>query len=427
MISAQKPDDVLATATEHSIRLRDLSAEIQKNVADFPANLSKMRAGLLDQMIHEQMLKLEAASRAVSTGKLIAGEKAKVLAPTEAEIKAFFIAKQNQLGGKTLDEVRKPIADYLRGQAEQKMLGEMFTRLKTKYKFTAGKDVNAVGLAPNDPVANLNGRPITAKEFEDFARIPLNDDKADLADAVLDGIHEALYNRLLADEAKAIGIDSGMLIGREITDKMKDFSDAERQTLVDDLAKRLFAKYQAKIIYTAPVSLVQNISASNSPAIGPANAPVTIVMFSDFQCSACSATHPILKKAIESYPGKNRFVVRSFPLESVHANAWRAALAAAAANAQGKFFEYIEILYNHQDALDDASLKKYAAELGLNVKQFELDFNSEKTAALVRKDMADGESYGIGRTPTIFVNGRSVRNLSAEGFKSAIDKALGNK
>jgi len=150
-------------------------------------------------------------------------------------------------------------------------------------------------------------------------------------------------------------------------------------------------------------------------------------MFSDFQCSACGATHPILKKAIANYPGKIRFVVRSFPLESVHANAWRAALAAAAAHAQGKFFEYIDILYTHQDTLDDASLRKYAADLGLNVKQFELDFNSEKTVALVRKDMADGESYDINRTPTIFVNGLSVRRLSAEGFKTAIDKALGNK
>ena len=162
------------------------------------------------------------------------------------------------------------------------------------------------------------------------------------------------------------------------------------------------------------------------PATGPATAPVTIVMFSDFQCSACSATHPVLKKAMAAYPGKIRFVVRDFPLESIHENAYRAALAAGAANAQGKFFEYTEILYKNQDALDDESLKKYAADLGLNVKQFELDFNSEKTAAEVRKDMADGESYGINSTPTIFVNGVKVRDLSADGFKAAIDRPLRN-
>ncbi len=134
-----------------------------------------------------------------------------------------------------------------------------------------------------------------------------------------------------------------------------------------------------------------------------------------------------MKNAMEAYPGKIRFVVRDFPLESVHENAWRAALAAGAANAQGKFFEYTEILYTHQDALDDASLKKYAAELGLNAKQFELDFNSEKTAAEVRKDIADGEAYGINGTPTIFVNGIRVRNMSINGFRDAIDKALGKQ
>ena len=99
-------------------------------------------------------------------------------------------------------------------------------------------------------------------------------------------------------------------------------------------------------------------------------------------------------------------------------------LAAAAADAQGKFYEYIEILYARQDALDDASLKKYAADLGLNVKQFELDFNSEKTSAEVRKDMADGDFYGISSTPTIFINGAKTRDLSVEGFKAAIERAL---
>src|SRR4029079_17720373 len=131
------------------------------------------------------------------------------------------------------------------------------------------------------------------------------------------------------------------LIAREVTDKMKDFTDEERFALMDDLSKRLYAKYQVKMVYTAPEPIIQNISVGTSPATGPANAPVTIVMFSDFQCSACGATHPVLKKAMANYPGKIRFVVRSFPLEAVHANAWRAALAAAAANAQGKFFEYI--------------------------------------------------------------------------------------
>ena len=72
----------------------------------------------------------------------------------------------------------------------------------------------------------------------------------------------------------------------------------------------------------------------------------------------------------------------------------------------------------------DTSLKKYAGDLGLNIKQFELDFSSEKTAAEVRKDMADGNEYGVRGTPTIFINGIKVNRLSAEGFRAAIDRSL---
>ena len=423
----QRPDDVLATATGHTIRLRDLSAPIQKAVADYPGELSKTRSSLFEQMISEQVLGLEAKERGITSGRFISGEKAKLPAPTETEIKALYDSKREMIGSRNLDEVRKPIVDYLRGQAEQKMLTALVASLKTKYKVTPGKDVNAIALGPTEVVATVNGLPITAKDFEDFARIPLFQDKADLADAVVDAVAETLYNLLLVDEAKSLGIDEGTLIGREITDKLKEFSTEERAQRTDELGKRLFAKYQVKFVYTAPEPMMQNVSVGTSPATGAANAPVTVVMFSDFQCSACSATHPALKKAIAAYPGKIRFVVRDFPLEGVHANAWRAALAAEAANTQGKFFEYIDVLYTHQDALDDVSLKKYAAELGLNVKQFELDFNSEKTVAAVRKDMADGASYGISGTPTIYVNGMWVRKLSVDAFKAAIDKALGIK
>ena len=423
----QKPDDILATSKGHEIRLRDLPQDIQKIVADYPANLPKSRSSLFDQMINEKVLDLEAKERGVTAGRLIANEKAKLPAPTEAEIKATYDAQRSAIGQRTLDEVRKPIIDYLRRQAEQKMLAALLTSLKTKYKVTAGKDVNAAGLAPTEAVATVNGQPITLKDFEDYARIPLAMDKADLGDLIADSIDDVLFNVLLADEAKALGIDQGTLIGREITDKLKEFSDEERDARVNDLRKSLYAKYQVKILYAAPEPMIVNVSTGTSPSSGPANAPVTVVMFSDFQCSACSATHPVLKKVLESYPGKIRFVVRNFPLEGLHANAWKAALAAEAANAQSKFFEYVDVLYTHQDALDDASLKKYAADLGLNAKQFELDFNSEKTAATVRKDMTDGESYGIGGTPAVYINGVWVRDLTADSFKAAIDKALGTK
>jgi len=424
---AQKPDDVLATATGHTFRLRDLPQATQKAAGEAPAQLKEVRTQIFEQMIGERLLQIESKASNQPISKILAAEKAKAQTPTDAEIKAFYDSKQSQLNGQPLEQLKQPILKYLKTQAEQKKVGELVARLRTKYKYAAGKDINSVGLGGTDVIATINGQPITAKEYEDFGRSALFDMRAGLADQILNDLNEAVMFALVADEAKAQNIESDALIAREVTDKMKDFSDEERDTLTNAWRKQLYSKYNVQISYKAPAPFVQNISVDDDPATGPANAPVTVVMFSDFQCSACSATHPVLKKAMEPYAGKIRFVVRDFPLESIHENAWRAALAAGAANAQGKFFEYTEVLYTHQDALDDASLKKYAAELGLNAKQFELDFNSEKTAAEVRKDIADGESYGINGTPTIYVNGVRVRNNSLSGFRDAIDAALGKQ
>lgn len=421
---AQKADDILATATGHTWRLGDLSLETQNDVTGLPVKIPQARAVLLEQMVSRRVFEAEAKTRGITIGKLLADEKAKIKSPTESEIKSVLDANQDKLSSLTPENARKQVIAFLLHAPEQKALGDLFAALKVKFKFAPGKDANAANLAAADVVATVNGQPVTAKEFEDFVRIPLYEARAEIADVVLGELDEQIYATLVIAEAKTLGIDSSELIAREVTNKMKEYSDAERHGLENGFRTRLWAKYQVKILYAEPPPPRQNVSVDDDPAIGPASAPVTVIMFSDFQCSACAAAHPVLKQVMAEYPGKVRFVVRDFPLESIHENAFKAALAAGTANAQGKFFEYAEILYKNQNALDAESLKKYAAELGLNAKQFELDFNSQKAAAEIRKDVADGESYAVNSTPTIFVNGVRLRNLSAHGFKSAIEKAL---
>jgi len=421
---AQKPDDVLATAAGQTFRVSSLSPETQKDLVDLPAKIPQARLALLDQMVSRRVFHAEAKARGTTIGKLLADEKAKIKDPAEAEIKKVLDANQDKLGGLTAEQARKQVVAFLRSGPEQKALGDLYAALKVKYRVVPGKDVNAAGLAPTEAVVTINGTPITAKEYEDFVSVPLYEARAELADAVLAELNDQIYSAVIIAEAKALGIDSGALIAREVTAKMKDYSDAERFALEQALRAKLYPKYQVKILYAEPVAPRQDISVDDDPALGPATAPITIVMFSDFQCSACAATHPVLKQAIAAYPGKIRFVVRDFPLESIHADAFNAAKAANAANKQGKFFEFIEILYKRQDAMDSRSLAKYAAELGLNTKQFELDFNSAAIAAEVRKDVDDGESYAVNSTPTIFVNGVKIRTLSLGGFKAAIDRAL---
>ncbi|HQZ82604.1 MAG TPA: thioredoxin domain-containing protein [Pyrinomonadaceae bacterium] len=423
-VPAQKPTDVLATAKGHKFTVADLSAEAQAEVAGAPADLKKFRTELLNEMIASKALSLEAASKGLTVGRLIADLKTTLPAPTDAEIKVAYDANKEALGDVPLEKARQPIVDWLNGKKHQEAVVKLVTELQTKYKAAKVKDVNAANLAAADVLATIGTDKVTRSEFDRFVKYDLYEFEAKLADDVLADLDEAIFNTLVSDEAKATGVESSSIIAREITNKMVDFSDEEHARLNADFGKRLTAKYGVALLYKAPEQPVETVSTDDDPAEGPANAPVTVIMFSDFQCSACSATHPILKTAIAAFPGKVRLVIRDFPLESVHDNSMLAARAASAANAQGKFFEFIEILYKSQDKLDTASLKKYAADLGLDAAKFDADMNSDKTLTEIKKDIADGEALHINSTPTIFINGRRIDRISVEGFKAAIEQAL---
>lgn len=422
---AQKPDEVLASANGQTYVVKNLTPEAQKLYADLPATIAAARKQLLAEMIADAMFDIEAKAKNQTIEKLLADVKTKVFAPSDTEIQGVYDANKAALGGKTLAETRTQIVAFLRREPEQKALQTFLESLKTKYRITPGKDVNAADLKPTDILITVNGvRKITAREFEEKNRLAVYEFEAEVFDRVRADLENAVFSDLLEAEARSLNVAASDLMAREVTDKLREFSDEERYALQDVLKKRLFAKYKAKFSLKEPTPVTQNISVDDDPAQGKATAPVTVVMFSDFQCPACAGVHPVLKKVLAEFPDKARFVVRDFPLVDIHENAFQAALAANAANRQGKFFEYAEILYRHQNRLDRESLLKYAADLGLNAKQFELDLNDEKTAAEVRKDRADGETYGINSTPTVYVNGIKVRSMSANGFREAIEKAL---
>src|SRR5438874_7389045 len=175
-----------------------------------------------------------------------------------------------------------------------------------------------------------------------------------------------------------------------------------------------------------PEPRVMNVTAANGASRGDANAAITIIEFTDFQCSACGAMYPVLEDVLKSYGNRVRFVIRDFPLTKLHPNAFRAAQAASAANAQGKFWEYIDILFKNQSSLDAESLKKYATQLGLDRKLFDAEFAGGKYDAEIRRDIEDGEMYGVEGTPAIFINGRMLQpsELSSDGLRAAIERAF---
>lgn len=423
LIEAQKAD-ALATAKGLTFTAASLSPEGQKAYAERNLQLAGTRTTLFSRMVTEMLLEAEAKATNSTPQKLIAAAKAKVAEPTAAQIQAVYDANQAALGGRPLDEVKKQIIAFIRSEPEQKAIEAYFKSLQTKYKVLFGKDVNAAGLKPTDMLVTIGTEVISSAEFETKEKIAINDFLWHQHEDVRGDLKASILSTLVAEEAKALNTDTSSIIAAEVTDKMREFTDDERAGLETALMKRLFAKYDVKILLKEPELVAQNVSVDDDPSLGKATAPVTVVMFTDFQCPACARTHPVLKKVIAEYGDKVRFVVRDNPLENIHETAFQAAMAANAANTQGKYFEYIEKLYTNQDALDKESLKKYAAETGLNVKKFELDLSDEKAAAEIRKDLTDGNAYGIGSTPTIFVNGVKIHHLSAEGFRRAIDRAL---
>jgi len=158
--------------------------------------------------------------------------------------------------------------------------------------------------------------------------------------------------------------------------------------------------------------------------LGPADAPVTIVEFGDFQCPACGAEEPVIQKLLKNYATQVRFVFREFPL-SIHENAELAAEAAEAAGAQGKFWEMHDMLYKNQEHLTLADVLGYATAIGLDVNTFQADLASHKYQPVVQKDIADGQALQVQGTPTFFINGRQYMGaLPYDQLAAAVDQAL---
>lgn len=162
----------------------------------------------------------------------------------------------------------------------------------------------------------------------------------------------------------------------------------------------------------------------DSPTLGPADAPVTIVMFTDLQCPFCAKAHEEVKAVIDKRPNDVRLVFKHTPLP-FHQDAVPAAVGAIAAGEQGKFWEFTELAYAHQDALAIPQLPVYAEQLGLDVEKFKKAFETEKSLDPVRQDMQLAQSLGVRGTPTFFVNGkRFVGALTQDELNATIEEQL---
>lgn len=199
-------------------------------------------------------------------------------------------------------------------------------------------------------------------------------------------------------------------------------SEAEiRQALeASNLAKQ--AKQRNRILLD-PV----DIPIAGAPVKGPAEAKITIVEFSDFQCPYCAVAVGKLNELLQAYPRDVRLVFKQFPLE-FHSTAAVAAAAALAAHRQGRFWPLHDKMYAEFRHLSRANILEWAQQLGLNPVRLQADMDSATMQAAIQRDMNDGISAGVQGTPTVFVNGKKYQgSLDVDAFRTVIDSELKNQ
>lgn len=457
----------LAIVNETSVTAADIESSVSATINSSPDPYFQMfyqdrekaireaRQRALDARVQSMLVAAEARKRGLTTDDYLNLEvNAKIPPPTDAEVRAVYDANRAQLGS-DLEAVRPNIVNYLRAERAEQARGELVNRLKMTNTLMKNADVNAPNLAPGTVLASVNGEPLRIEVINERMKAYIYKMESQIYAVQKGALDQRVNDLLVIAEANKRKIGAEEIIRAEVTDKLKAPTEAEIAKFYDEnktringdlastrttiatylqeqqqaelekaLADRLRSGAKVQMLLKEPVSPVFNVSTGKGVARGDVNSAVKIVEFTDFQCSACGGMYPVIEDVLKSYGNRVYFEVRNFPLTLVHPNALQAAQAAAAANAQGKFWPYIDFLFKNQNALDVESLKKYATQAGLDRKQFDADLGSGKFDASIRRDVEDGEMFGVEGTPTIFINGVVLTNLSAEGLREAIEKGL---
>jgi protein-disulfide isomerase len=214
------------------------------------------------------------------------------------------------------------------------------------------------------------------------------------------------------------GVSEAEALGRIREGLQRQAAAQRRQELVGQLRRQT----GVKVFLEAPRIAVDD---SGGPSKGPASAPVTLVIFSDFQCPYCQRLAGTLASLEERYRGKVRLVFRDFPLP-MHKEAAKAAEAAACASESGRFWEMHDKLFANQRTLQVADLKRFAGELGLDQHAFDACLDGGRQAASWQRGHEQGEKYGVTGTPVTFINGRFVGGAQPlSSLAEIVDEELG--
>jgi protein-disulfide isomerase len=319
----------------------------------------------------------------------------------------------------------------------------------------------AAGAQQSDVVAQIGGEKITRQQLAESESASLLQARYEFYQAENRALDGMINNRLLEAEAKRQNLTVEELLKKEVDSKIADLTDDQvrfvyevmgsnepfesmRVKIRDSVRQQKIKK--ARVAYMESVREKANVvvllappradfQIGDAPRLGPADAPVQLVEFADYECPYCIKEQPEIKKLKDEFGDKISFVYKDYPL-NMHARAQKAAEAARCARSQNKFWEYHDQLFATKQ-IEVPQLKQLAASLGLDTAKFNACLDSDQQAAAVKKDAAEAQKTGLQATPSFFLNGHFftgalpyedlrkmvLRELAGKGNKTAMDAA----
>jgi protein-disulfide isomerase len=328
---------------------------------------------------------------------------------------------------------------------------------KDKSNAAATSPTATAAAGDSSAAATVGGKVITLQELDKAASSQLAKIRQQEYDARAEVLTEMIQGQLIEIEAASRKVTESQLVETEITAKAAKPTEQEITNYYEQMKARLGGKtydevkgditrllsqqkaterkgqyltelsnkYEVKMLLEPPRAAI-NLR-PNVPAMGPADAPVLIVEWSDYQCPFCKRAHPTIEQVLTEYKDKVRFVHLDYPLP-FHQQAKPAAEAVHCAEDQGKFWEYHTNLYSTPGDLSNADLSKRASDLGLDSAAFEACVSSNKHEALIQTNYDDGAALGVTGTPAFFINGRMLVGAQPiDQFRTIINDELSRK
>ena len=289
--------------------------------------------------------------------------------------------------------------------------------------------------------ADVNGDPITMEQLEEAVQSQIEQMNQQLRQIKRSMLDRLINNMLLQQAARAEGLHLNEYLKIEVESVtvsddevdaaysksrhrfpamlesevkyriQRELEDNRRSEALKRLVSKLRGSARVRNFHLERVRSRVDLQPQAGPSLGPAEAQVTIIEFSDFECPYCRKLQPVLRRVLKRWPKEVRLVYKHLPLDR-HRYAFGASKAAVCADKQGRFWEFHDALYRENQDLSSQGMKSIAKSLGMELEQFEGCLRDEATRLAVQSDRALARRAGVTGTPTLFINEKRLRNVS---------------